>query len=108
MQSLDSQGTITVTESGEVLVDGVPACARCLELARSNPRHRIKPRRPYPATPGAARRRQFYGYCQACNRDYNRDRREGKVQVLLTPDEWAMVKAARSRPARGRHSAALR
>jgi len=30
-------------------------------------------------------------------------RRQGKVEVLLTPEEWAQVKEARAAATRGRH-----
>jgi hypothetical protein len=34
--------------------------------------------------------------CNWCHARYNRDRRDGMVQVLLTPEEWAGVKRARA------------
>ena len=36
-------------------------------------------------------------YCRPCFADYNAERRAGMVEVLLTPEEWAAVKAARER-----------
>src|SRR5260221_9489100 len=72
-------------------INGQPACARC-------------GRRPVrPSNPWAKRKRQ--SYCSVCHADINFERREGKVQVLLYPEEWAEVKAARAAEAIGRHAA---
>ena len=35
-------------------------------------------------------------YCRPCRAEYNRNRRRGKIEVLLTPEEWAAVKAFRA------------
>ena len=56
------------------LSDGQKACTNC---------HRR------PRVPGQR-------WCQVCRTEYNWERRAGKVQVLLTPEEWAAVKAARA------------
>ena len=50
-----------------------------------------------------ARKRQRY--CNLCFAEYGRERRAGKVQVLLTPEEWEFIKDARRAEARGRHHA---
>src|SRR6266702_8037 len=44
---------------------------------------------------GGFRDRPGQRYCQSCNTIYQRDRRQGRVQVLLTPEEWAEVKLTR-------------
>lgn len=33
--------------------------------------------------------------CRRCHLEYQRERRAGKVEVLLTPQEWAAVKRMR-------------
>jgi uncharacterized paraquat-inducible protein A len=45
---------------------------------------------------GAARDRAGQRYCRRCHRLYMRERRHGKVEVLLTPAELAAVLAARA------------
>jgi len=42
--------------------------------------------------------------CRACHAADMRMRREGMVNVLLTPAEWADVKAARQARTAGRHA----
>jgi hypothetical protein len=42
-------------------------------------------------------------YCRPCRAEYNRNWRAGKIQVMLTREEWADVKAARVAAAAGRH-----
>lgn len=88
MKNLVSHGTLTT--GGELVIDEAPACPKC----------QIRPRRPYPTRPG--KRRRFYGYCGVCQAEDRRERRAGKVEVLLTPEEWSEVKAARRARARGR------
>jgi hypothetical protein len=61
--------------------DGKPACIDCGGIVtrtrgRRNPRPQSR--------------------CNSCHARYERERRAGKVQVLLTPAEWAGVKAARA------------
>lgn len=34
-------------------------------------------------------------YCASCHTAYMREWRRGKVQVLVTPEEWAMILARR-------------
>jgi hypothetical protein len=85
---------ITLDSRGELLVDGLPACAKCQR----------RPRRPYPQKRGRVNKRKYYSYCGPCHAEYSRQRREGKVEMLLTPEEYEAVKAARLEPA-GRHHA---
>lgn len=60
-------------------------CIRCL-------------RRPARRSP-----KRWQSYCQECHAQYVWERRRGLVQVLLTADEWAAVKAARDAQLAGRH-----
>lgn len=87
MKALDSRETILVTSSGKVFIGGKPACSRCGR----------RPRR----WDG----RRWQSYCTVCHRDDARDRRVGKVEMLLTPEEreavWAARAAAEASP--GRH-----
>lgn len=77
-------------QSASVTINGQPVCVRC-------------GRRPVrPTSPWAKRKRQ--SYCNVCHADINFERRQGKVEVLLTPEEWAAVKAARKAEASGRHA----
>jgi len=39
---------------------------------------------------------RWQSYCDSCHAEYARNRRTGKVEVLLTPGEWEMVKAWRA------------
>ena len=34
-------------------------------------------------------------YCRPCHTDYVAERRKGMIEVLLTPEEWAGIRAAR-------------
>lgn len=43
-------------------------------------------------------------YCRFCRAEYRRQWRAGKVEVLLTEEEWAAVKEARKAEAAGRHA----
>ena len=73
----------TVVSRGAVyLTDGRKACSRCKRRARL-PRQR---------------------YCRICRAAYRREWREGKVEVLLTPEEWTAVKEARKLQASGKHA----
>jgi hypothetical protein len=63
-----------IVSRGSKTADGVKSCSRC----------------------GKARDREGQRYCRACHADYVREWRAGKVQVLLTPEEYAAVKAARA------------
>jgi hypothetical protein len=74
-------------------IDGIPACARCGR----------RPRRVYPRA-GQGGRRKFYSYCKECHTEYVRGRRAGKVQVLVTPEEWQLLLELRAEP-KGRHHA---
>ena len=65
-----------------MLIDGAPACARCGRRPRRRSKNRIQ------------------SYCDFCHREYCAERRAGMVEVLLTPDEWAAVQAARAEAAR--------
>lgn len=67
---------------GQVIrADGKPACLDC--------------GRPVERTRGRRDKRP-QSRCNACHAAYERNRRAGKVQVLLTPEEWAAVKRARA------------
>jgi hypothetical protein len=57
-----------------VLPDGQKACVRCRRRPRA-PRQR---------------------YCQICRTEYNWQRRQGMIEVLLTPAEREMVLRARA------------
>lgn len=70
-----------------VTINGQPVCVRC-------------GRRPVRPSNGKRKRQS---YCNQCHADYCFERREGKIQVLLTAEEWAIVKQARAAEARGRH-----
>ena len=65
-----------------IRTDGKPACLDC--------------GRPVERTRGGRDGRKPQSRCNACHAKYERQRRAGKVQVLLTPQEWAGVKAARA------------
>jgi hypothetical protein len=68
---------VKITVSREsILVDGQPACTRCGRRPRRLPGQR---------------------WCRECHAEYNRERRAGKIEVLLTPAEWAMVRALRDK-----------
>lgn len=76
----------TLVSQGTMLIDGKPACSRC-------------GRRPRRWSGG-----RWQSYCTPCHQDYSAERRAGKVEVLLTPEEWAAVKASRAAAAiAGRH-----
>ena len=45
---------------------------------------------------GKNRRKPGQRVCKICHAAYMRDWRAGKVEVLLTPEEWATVQEARS------------
>ena len=62
-------GRVTV-----VLPDGRKACTKCKRRPRA---------------PGQR-------WCQVCRTEYNWERRDGMVEVLLTPAEWAAVKQLRA------------
>lgn len=59
-------------------VDGVKACSRC----------------------GKPRDQKNQRLCKACHRDDMRDRRAGKYEVLLTPQEYAVIMEMRGRGGR--------
>jgi hypothetical protein len=75
----------TVVSRETILVGGKPACTRCGR----------EPRRPG----------QRWG--RECHAAWMRERRAGKVEVLLTPEEWAGVVQGRqlraAAAAGGRH-----
>jgi hypothetical protein len=66
---------LNVSRGAVYLSDGQLACARC----------------------GKEPRRKGQAYGRKCHAEYCRERRQGMVEVLLTPEEWASVKAARER-----------
>jgi hypothetical protein len=75
--------TIVRHKNGRVTVflpDGQKACTKC---------------RRRPRAPGQR-------WCQICRTEYNWQRRENMIEVLLTPDEWAAVKEVREMLAKGR------
>jgi predicted amidophosphoribosyltransferase len=55
-------------------VDGQKACSRC----------------------GRPRDRKGQRYCKRCHAQYQRDRRAGMIEVLLTLQEWEDVKQRRA------------
>jgi hypothetical protein len=67
---------LTVTRS-----DGKKPCAKC--------------GRPVTSTRRGGGRGAPQSYCHLCKAQYERDRRAGMVEVLLTPEEWHQVKQAR-------------
>jgi hypothetical protein len=56
------------------LPDGQKACGKCWRRPRA---------------PGQQ-------WCQPCRTAYMQDRRRGKIEVLLTPEEWAIIRALRA------------
>jgi hypothetical protein len=62
-----------------LLIDGKPACARC----------GLRPRR-------RSNGKKLQSYCQPCHTEYMRDRRAGKIEALLTPEEAEAVRAIRA------------
>lgn len=64
------------------MIDGQKGCSRC----------------------GGPRDKPGQRYCKACHADYCRERREGMVEALLTPDEWELVQRMRAARLRGGHS----
>lgn len=78
--------TINVSRGEFVRTDGKKPCSRC----------------------GRARDRGHGRYCRRCHNEYMRDWRaglagSGKIDVRLTPAEWAAVQAAREEAVAGRH-----
>jgi hypothetical protein len=65
---------IVVSRESKTADGGVKGCSKC-----AKPRDRENQR-----------------YCKACHAGYMRERRAGKVQPLLTPEEWERIKAARA------------
>ena len=57
-------GRVTV-----ILADGQKGCGRCRQRPRAVGQQ----------------------WCQVCRTEYNRERRQGKIEVLLTPEEWTVV-----------------
>jgi hypothetical protein len=66
-----------VVSRGTVTVDGQKMCSRC-----PRPRDQKNQR-----------------LCKACHAQDMRDRRAGKIEVLLTPEEWALILERRAGPA---------
>lgn len=66
-----------------ISVDGAKACSRC----------------------GGPRDRPGQRYCRKCHTEYCRQRRAGMVEVLLTPEERAAVRDARTLQPAGKHAA---
>jgi len=77
---------ITLDSRGTLLVDGIPACAKCQR----------RPRRPYPQKFGRVNKRKFYSYCGPCHAEYSRQRRKGKTEKLLTPEELELLREYRA------------
>ena len=69
------------------MIGGKPACSRC-------------GRRPRRWSGG-----RWQSYCTVCHREYCAGRRTGKVETLLTPEEWEAVRVMRAAAAAapGRH-----
>jgi len=68
---------ITMLGNGRIVVtlpDGRKACTKCLRRPRA---------------PGQR-------WCQVCRTEYNWQRRQGMIEMLVTPSEAAAVKAARA------------
>lgn len=53
---------------------------------------------------GRPRDRKGQRLCRECHASNMRALRRGMVSVLLTPDEWAAVKAARQAKTAGKHA----
>jgi len=64
-----------VVSQGTMSAGGAKVCSRC----------------------GRSRDQGKQRYCKLCHAQYCRDRRAGMVEVLLTREEWAAVKAERAR-----------
>jgi hypothetical protein len=82
----------SVPRSTVTLSDGrTPACVKCYKRAKRKimVNGRVK----------------WLSYCQPCQNEYCRERRKGKTEMLVTPEERELVLAMR-RPAKGRHHAA--
>ena len=64
------------------LADGRPACVRCFKRAKRQItiNGRVK----------------WLSYCRTCQSNYERERREGKVQTYLTPAEYDAIRIARA------------
>jgi hypothetical protein len=76
-----------VTSDGKIFIDGKPACSKCQR----------RPKR--------WNGRRWQSYCAECHREDRALRRAGKIEVLLTREEWETVKAMRivAGGRRGRH-----
>jgi hypothetical protein len=88
--------TVVPRRTEIVLSGGQKACVRCFKRPVMMRRARTKT--------GAGSRRVPGSYCRICATEISRQWREGTIQVQLTAEEWAAVKAARQEPA-GRHHA---
>lgn len=79
MRTLDSRGTL--------IADGQRLCIIC-------------ERRPQRRTPAG----KWLSYCRECAAETERQRRAGRLWLLVTPHEAELIKASRVQPA-GRHHA---
>jgi hypothetical protein len=88
----------TLVSQGTMLIDGEPACARC----------GIRPRRPVPPAAKTRRRwgRAYYSYCGPCHSEYTRERRRGKIETLVSPEELQLLRELRAAPAGKHHASA--
>jgi hypothetical protein len=88
-----------------VLSDGRPACTECIRKGNMRPR----PKRQVTMANG---RKRWLSYCQPCQTDYERRRRENKSQMYLSAYEKQLILQLRREPeavdnfGRGRHRAA--
>jgi tRNA(Ile2) C34 agmatinyltransferase TiaS len=48
--------------------------------------------------------KRWHSYCRECRAEYNRQRREGRSEMILTPQEREIILALRALP-KGRHHA---
>jgi hypothetical protein len=76
-----------VVSRGTLLIDGKPACPKCGLRPRIWSGYR------------------YQAYCQPCRREYRkaymRERRAGKIEMLLSPEEVQAVRAIRAAAAAG-------
>ena len=61
--------------------DGVRFCSRCAKR---------------PAGKVARGRKLRWTWCNVCRAEVNRDRRQGKIQTLVTPEEYALLREWRA------------
>lgn len=60
--------------------DGIRYCSRCAK----RPARRV------------GGKRERWTWCNVCHAEVNRDRRQGKIQTLVTPEEYALLREYRA------------